>query len=112
MGIDFYIGDDQFRITNASSYNKFLNWVADTGFEYVQILIHSPIHGRYQVKPNIQATLYDGSVISLLRELKELEAQNPPDYAKYIIEQMVAACEKAIDNNHDISLDDGAWFGG
>ena len=112
MGVDFYIGDEQFRITNAHWYNKFLDWVADTGLEYEQILSHSPIHGRYQIKPRVLPSLYDGSVLSLLRELETLRLKKPPDWAEDIISEMVAACELAIDNNHDISLDDGAWFGG
>jgi hypothetical protein len=110
MGIDFYIGEDQVRITNATWFNRFLNWVAEKG-NYPQILNHSPVHGRYRVQQKVPPTLYDGSVLPLLRELEELKRSKPPEWANDIIDQMRIGCRKALDTSTDITLDDGAWYG-
>ena len=110
MGIDFYIADDQVRITNANWFNKFLNWVADKG-NYPHILNHSPVHGRYRLRAKVPPTLYDGSVVELRRELQELEKKRPPKWAAYIIEQMLLGCEMSLDSGEEITMDDGAWYG-
>jgi hypothetical protein len=109
MGIDFYIGDDQVRITNAFWYNRFLNWAAKMG-NYPQILDHSPIHGEY-VLENIFASNFKGSVFLLEKELEELKTLNPPTFIADIIEYMLDGIESALDKQKKITMDDGAWFG-
>jgi hypothetical protein len=110
MGVDYYIGEEQVRITNYTWYNKFLNWVADRG-DYPTILNHSPIHGRYRVEQKVPPTMYDGSVVRLLRELEELKRKNPPEWAEDIIDNMRSGARLALDTSTEITLDDGAWYG-
>lgn len=105
MGIDYYIGGDQVRITSAYWYNEFLNWVAMMG-EYPQILDHSPIHGSYD---NDHIGLYKGNIKELKKELETLIEMNPPEYAEDIINYMLEGCNLALDKDEKITLDDGAW---
>lgn len=108
MGIDFYVDDEQIRLTNAYHYNSFLNWVAEQG-EYPQILDHSPVHGSYLLDEDEASGLYTGSVQRLKEELKELQQRKPPEYANYIIEQMLQGCKIALKKELKITMDDGAW---
>ena len=110
MGIDFYIAEEQIRITNAKWYNKFLNWVADQG-DYPQILNHSPINGRYRLKATVPPTLYDGSIPQLKKELMALTEKKPPVWAQHILSQMLEGIELALDIGVEITMDDGAWYG-
>ncbi len=111
MGIDFYIGEEgQVRLTNAYWYNQFVNWVAEMG-DFPQILDHSPIHGEYLLDDNQPATLYIGSIPKLKKELEDLQAMNPPEYAADIIESMLEGIAIAERDNLKISMDDGAYFG-
>ncbi len=108
MGIDFYIEDEQIRLTSAYFFNEFLNWTAEQG-EYPQILDHSPIHGSYSPSVVVSPGLYSGSIQALQRELRNLLLKNPPDYARYVIEQMLLGCNLALKKKVKITMDDGAW---
>lgn len=108
MGVDFYIDDDQIRLTNAYFYNEFLNWVAEQG-EYPQILDHSPVHGSYLPDEDVPPDLYGGSVQRLQMELAKLLKRNPPPYAGHVIAQMLKGCRLALKQNRKITMDDGAW---
>ena len=108
MAIDFYIEDEQIRLTSAYYYNSFLDWVAEQG-EYPQILDHSPIHGSYSPDRTVSPSLYSGSIFALQIELKELLTKNPPDYARHVIEAMLSGCKLALKKMVKITMDDGAW---
>jgi len=107
MGIDYYIGEDQVRLTSAFWYNEFLNWVASMG-DYPQILDHSPIHGNYELT-NEKASMYSGSISKLLAEVNTLLAGNCPEFARDILTEMKRGCELALANKKRITMDDGAW---
>ncbi len=110
MAISLYIDDEQVDLTNAYHYNSFLNWVAEQG-EYPQILDHSPVHGSYTLNENEPASLYSGSVQRLMNEVEKLQKKNPPDYAEYVLGQMLAACRMALRQRRRMTMDDGAWDG-
>lgn len=111
MGIDMYIGEEeQVRMSNAYFYNEFANWVAEMG-DFPQILDHTPNHGQYLHDPNEPASLYSGSIPRLKKELEDLQAMNPPEYAADIIESMLEAVAISERDNLKITMDDGAFFG-
>lgn len=110
MAIDFYIGDEQLRLTTAYFYNGFLNWVAEQG-EYPQILDHSPVHGSYAPDENAKASLYGGSVQRLMNEVERLQKRNPPEYAEHVLKEMLRGCRMALRQRKRITMDDGAWDG-
>ncbi len=110
MAIDLYIGDEQIKLTSAYFYNSFLNWVAEQG-EYPQILDHSPVHGSYMLNENEPAGLYRGSVQRLMNEVESLQKRDPPDYAEYVLAQMLEACRMALRQRKSMTMDDGAWDG-
>ncbi len=110
MAIDLYIGDEQIKLTSAYFYNSFLNWVAEQG-EYPQILDHSPVHGSYTLNENESASLYRGSVQRLMGEVEKLQKKDPPDYAEYVLAQMLVACKMALRQRKKMTMDDGAWDG-
>jgi len=115
MGIDFYIGDDQISLSSATWYYEFRNWVAEQGTEhncdFPHILEHSDINGSYLFDENEPPSLYSGSVFKLKEELEELLGYDPPDYAEYIIKQMLEGCEVSVRKKTKITMDDGAWDG-
>jgi hypothetical protein len=110
MAIDFYIGDEQIRLTTAYFYNDFLNWTAEQG-EYPQILDHSPVHGSYVPDENVKASLYRGSVQRLMGEVERLLKRDPPDYAEDVLKEMLKGCRMALRQKRRITMDDGAWDG-
>ncbi len=110
MGTDFYIEDEQIRLTNSYWHNEFLNWTAEQG-EYPQILNHSPIHGSYLLDEDEPPDLYSGSVQKLQTEIDRLLERDPPDFAKHILKQMLRGCKLALKRNQKITMDDGAWKG-
>ncbi len=110
MAIDLYIGDEQIKLTNAYYYNEFLNWTAEQG-EYPQILDHSPVHGSYTLNENEPASLYSGSVQRLMGEVEKLQKKDPPDYAEYVLAQILVACRMALRQRRRMTMDDGAWDG-
>ena len=111
MGIDFYIGTSQIKLTNAYWYNEFLNWVSVEG-EYPHILNHSPIHGSYTLdEGETAADLYAGSVIRLKQEVEDLLSHTPPDFCKYVLTQMLKGCNIATNKRVKITMDNGHWEG-
>ncbi len=110
MGIDFYIDDEQVRLTSARHYNFFRNWVAEQG-EYPQILDHSPVNGSYLLDEDVPPDLYSGSVQRLQKEIDCLLKRDPPDFAGHVLKQMLRGCRLALKLNNRITMDDGAWEG-
>ena len=110
MGISFYIGDEQVDLTNAYFFNSFLNWVAEQG-EYPQILDHSPVQGSYLPDDGAPPGMYSGSVQRLQGEVERLLKRNPPDYAEYVLKQMLKGTRLALKEGRKITMDDGAWDG-
>ncbi len=110
MAIELYIGDEQIKLTSAYFYNSFLNWVAEQG-EYPQILDHSPVHGSYTLNEDELAGLYSGSVQRLMGEVERLQKRDPPDYAEYVLAQILVACRMALRQRRRMTMDDGAWDG-
>ena len=113
MGIDMIIGEDQIRLTSATWYNEFVNWVArNAGVKkFPNVLLHSPVYGEYLLEEGIEPDLYTGSVPDLRKEAEELLTMNPPDYARWVIHRILEACEIAMNNEQKITMDDGAWLG-
>lgn len=110
MGIDYYIEDDQIRLTSAYHFNSFLDWVAEQG-EYPQILDHSPVNGSYLPDEDEPPDLYSGSIQRLQGEVERLLKRDPPDYAEHVLKQMLKGCKLALKRNQRITMDDGAWEG-
>ena len=110
MGIDYYIGEEQVRLTSAYHFNQFLNLVAEMG-DFPQILDHSPIHGNYSLDESQGAELYKGSVFKLKAELEKLREMKLPEYAADIIEAMLEGVEISVREGKKITMDDGIWEG-
>lgn len=110
MAIDFYMGDEQLKLTNAYFFSMFLDWVAEQG-EYPQILDHSPVHGSYLPDEGEPPSMYSGSVQRLQGEVERLLKKDPPDYAEHVLKQMLKGCRYALKKGLRITMDDGAWRG-
>ena len=113
--ISLYVGETQFDLGTASEYNNFLNYISTIG-DHSSILDHSPCHGGYLFEGDaydMEIGLYTGSVKRLHKELLDIlnkwRAIEPA--IKLVLYEMLIATCTALDEQKDISFDDGAYFG-